>query len=414
MSITSILYIEDNLEIQKDYYNILTKQKYKVFVPNNKDDILSLYKEVSPDIVITDISSFGFNDFELIHKIKIINPNQTIIITTNQQESKYLLKAFDIGIDSYLLKPIKKESLLNKIHQIYEKKFAIKQKYKLLDSILQNKSALVFLTDFEKITYASKSFLDFFNIDKIDDFFYRFESILDMFINNERYLYAKTKDDFLNKFQNSNAIDKMVLMLGKDFNPKAYHVHIDKIQAQDDLYIISLTNISIIQQRNIEISHKAYVDGLTQISNRNKFEEIFSYEFDKFKRYKTNFSIAILDIDHFKKVNDTFGHLYGDEILIMLANKIDNSVRKTDLFARWGGEEFVLLMPNTNLENAKILTENLRVIVQNEKHEVVGNVTSSFGITTIKQNDTLESIFQRCDKALYNAKRNGRNKVEVL
>ena len=414
MTVTSILYIEDNLEIQKDYKNILSTKNYQIFIPCNKNDILDLYNKHSPDIVICDICNFESNEFEIINKIKKINPNQSIILNTYKEEKKFLLKAFDIGIDAYLLKPIEEEVLLQKINQVYKKNFVFKEKYNLLDNILKNKSALVFQTDFKTISYASKSFLDFFNITNIDEFFNRFESILDMFINNEIYLSAKTKEEFLIKFQNSSAIDKMVLMLGKDFNPKAYHVHIDKIENEDDLYVISLTNISIIQQRNIEISHKAYVDGLTQINNRNKFEEVFSYEFDKFQRYKTDFSIAILDIDHFKKVNDTYGHLCGDEILIMLANKVNNSIRKTDLFARWGGEEFVLLMPNTNIQNAKILVENLRVIIENEKHKIVGNVTSSFGVTSINNKDTLESIFKRCDEALYNAKRNGRNTVEVF
>jgi len=120
----------------------------------------------------------------------------------------------------------------------------------------------------------------------------------------------------------------------------------------------------------------------------------------------------MLDIDFFKDVNDTYGHLVGDEILIMLCENVMKNLRQSDSFARWGGEEFVILFTNTNIKNALISTENFRKIIKSHKHQGAGNITVSFGLTEYKQGDTIESIIDRADKALYEAKHSGRDCVK--
>ena len=121
----------------------------------------------------------------------------------------------------------------------------------------------------------------------------------------------------------------------------------------------------------------------------------------------------MFDIDHFKDFNDTYGHLIGDEVLIMLAENIDKHVRNTDTFARWGGEEFVILFPETTTEEAKIVCEKLRISIEHLSHKTAGGITASFGITQYIENDTIKTMFKRCDDALYEAKENGRNMVCV-
>lgn len=165
------------------------------------------------------------------------------------------------------------------------------------------------------------------------------------------------------------------------------------------------------EQLKFELAHMAYRDGLTGIFNRNKFEEIFEYELKQIKRYKRPLCLAVLDIDHFKNFNDTFGHLIGDEVLIMLADTINENTRDTDLFARWGGEEFVILFNNTPLDIAIDKAQELRGIIEKLEHKTAGKITVSFGVTQLKDNDTLKSILDRADKALYQAKNSGRNCV---
>ncbi len=122
-------------------------------------------------------------------------------------------------------------------------------------------------------------------------------------------------------------------------------------------------------------------------------------------------SLVFFDIDHFKKVNDVFGHLAGDEVLRHIAHLVKSSLRKSDLIARWGGEEFIILLPNTGLDVAIRLAQNIRKIVAIEKFEDVGYLTCSFGVTQLGEDEEEDSVLRRIDTLLYQAKENGRNTV---
>ena len=108
-----------------------------------------------------------------------------------------------------------------------------------------------------------------------------------------------------------------------------------------------------MQEELIKVENKAYIDGLTGVYNRNKFNELFENELERVKRYNVPLSISILDIDRFKSFNDKFGHSIGDEVLISMAQTVNNNIRTNDIFARWGGEEFIIMFINTPLEKAK-------------------------------------------------------------
>jgi len=123
--------------------------------------------------------------------------------------------------------------------------------------------------------------------------------------------------------------------------------------------------------------------------------------------------LVFFDLDFFKKVNDTYGHDIGDETLITFAKTIDENIRVTDVFARWGGEEFTLIMPNTTIENGFQVVDNLRKLIQNTRFKQIGHKTCSVGLTSFKDGDVIESIVARADEALYEAKETGRNKVVV-
>ena len=130
----------------------------------------------------------------------------------------------------------------------------------------------------------------------------------------------------------------------------------------------------------------------------------------KAKRYNTPLSIIYFDIDHFKQINDTYGHKKGDFILKEVSKIILQNIRKTDIFGRWGGEEFIIILPFTDLENALILAEKLRKKI--EEHDFDGiNITISFGVTELKIDDNADTLINRADEALYKAKNKGRNRV---
>lgn len=162
-----------------------------------------------------------------------------------------------------------------------------------------------------------------------------------------------------------------------------------------------------------KLSTMAYTDSLTHIYNRLHFAHFLDVEIDKVKRYGGTFSIIFFDLDHFKEVNDNFGHLAGDEVLEKTTEIVSSANRSADIFARYGGEEFIILTPETDLSGALIHAERLRNDIEKHEFRTVGNITSSFGVTEfVAESDDVEKLLERADKALYIAKEYGRNRVE--
>lgn len=154
------------------------------------------------------------------------------------------------------------------------------------------------------------------------------------------------------------------------------------------------------------------IDPLTDIGNRRYFLDMLNREYSINARYKRPLSIIMFDIDHFKNINDTYGHDKGDAVLKDISQEIKSKLRASDNFARWGGEEFMILLPETNLDDACNVAEKLRIDIQKYDFKFPQNVTCSFGVTEFKKDESHEDIIKRVDTLLYNAKSNGRNRVE--
>ncbi len=160
---------------------------------------------------------------------------------------------------------------------------------------------------------------------------------------------------------------------------------------------------------------RARTDPLTGLPNRTAYEQHLDTEMQRWERYSAHFSMAVGDIDFFKRINDQLGHLAGDRVLRLVAKVLRQNLRGTDFIARFGGEEFVILFPSTHAEEALQATEKLRVAVQNSPFNFKGEpveVTLSFGVAEVQDGDDLESLFTRADKALYRAKEQGRNQTQ--
>ncbi|HHF7380215.1 TPA: GGDEF domain-containing protein [Legionella anisa] len=156
----------------------------------------------------------------------------------------------------------------------------------------------------------------------------------------------------------------------------------------------------------------SFTDQLTGLYNRYKVRDLFEFEQEQMIRYNTELSVILMDLDFFKSVNDHYGHNAGDAVLKEIALILQLVVRRSDIVARWGGEEFIIVTPKTTLEQSLNLAEKLRQQVQNTSFSNVGHITASFGIASFKKTDTLETMIQRADQALYRAKELGRDNVQ--
>ena len=168
---------------------------------------------------------------------------------------------------------------------------------------------------------------------------------------------------------------------------------------------------AILRQKVIQLSQKDYLTGLY---NRRKVTELLEGEIRRASRYDTSFVVIMMDVDHFKAVNDRFGHQAGDRVLAKIAEVTRSSVRATDLVGRWGGEEFVIISPETGLDGGFWLAEKIRSRLESADLGEIGPTTASFGVAPFVDGDNVEDITARADSGLYAAKQGGRNRVEKV
>ncbi|MDO8453729.1 MAG: GGDEF domain-containing protein, partial [Sulfurimonas sp.] len=170
------------------------------------------------------------------------------------------------------------------------------------------------------------------------------------------------------------------------------------------------------QRENIKLEEMAFHDILTGMLNRRKFEELSALEIKQSKRYNRDLTLLMLDIDHFKNINDTYGHAIGDEVLKHFANICKHIAREADIVARIGGEEFVIILPETDIEGAYNFSERLRKEVFNSSVTIESQTIKysvSIGIASLKEDKDVKTILQKADEALYEAKESGRNTTIV-
>lgn len=164
-------------------------------------------------------------------------------------------------------------------------------------------------------------------------------------------------------------------------------------------------------EKNRELEQLSITDQLTGIFNRLKLHQLLNSEIERSKRYNTPLSLLLLDVDHFKGINDNHGHPAGDSVLVEVAALLKQHSRSSDSVGRWGGEEFIVICTETHLDGAAQLAESLRATIASHRFTVDRQITVSIGITSVHTDDSLESLIERVDRALYQAKENGRNCV---
>ena len=225
--------------------------------------------------------------------------------------------------------------------------------------------------------------------------------------------------DFLQKSENKVFYEKAIS------DPTQYY-HISCARSLDvsDKFQGSIIVIEDITNRKTlekELEKLATTDPLTGAKNRRFFLQLFEQEISRFQRYQKPFGLLILDIDHFKIINDTYGHDTGDKVIKNLVVESMSVLRDSDIFARWGGEEFIILLPESNVHEASTVAERLRSKLSKveitSKDETLITYTVSIGLRVVNQEETdvhVNEIIREADESLYTAKKRGRNRVVML
>lgn len=216
---------------------------------------------------------------------------------------------------------------------------------------------------------------------------------------------SKEKEDIINVFD-YGAVD----YINKPFHSwellARVKIHLEMKKTQEELKNI-----------NSQLEKLVRTDSLTGVNNRREILSLGEKEFQRCRRYHRYFSLLVIDIDHFKYINDTFGHILGDKTLITVAGAIKNCLRQVDSFGRFGGEEFVAILPETNLEDAGTLARRICQVINKLNIEIDRQkvrVTASIGVATLSPEDNnLEAVIERADRAMFAAKNQGRNRVSL-
>ena len=408
----TVLYAEDEKDAREAFAKTLKRRTKEQYIADDGEKAIELYRQYQPDIVITDINMPNKNGIELAREILEINPEQIIIFTTAHTESKYTLRALEMQVEAYLVKPININKFKEKLNHIAKNIISERENrknQKIIQAMLDSRSTTLVLTDFFNIEFASKSFLKLFNITCKEEFSLKYKNFLDIFKNMPGCIYEITKDNFMESY---NSKEETIVCLSK--TEKFYKIDIDEINiGKSILYAISFVDITTLHNQRKKALYESFHDNLTSSYNRVMFDKLLDKEYLRFIRYQRPLCLAIFDIDYFKAINDTYGHLVGDRILISLAEFFHKNTRDIDIFARWGGEEFVLLMGETKIDEAQKVCEKLVRGVEEMEIKNLPKITMSAGVTEIDKDDSKEEFFQRADSALYDAKRNGRNQVVV-
>jgi len=414
----TILCIDDirtNLFTIQSVIEDLADELYDVVLAQSANEGLNILLKQKIDIILLDVMMPDIDGFEAAKIIKSNKKTKTIpiIFVTANKDNKTIENCFKVGGDDYISKPFNHTELLARLSfhlRLKEQTEQLKQEKEYAQNILNLQKNILITTTTKKIINVNNSFLEFFNYKNFREVENSYKCIGNSFISEDGYFSISLVKDEINWIDEVSRLSKDNDVLVKLLKDNKEYIFNIKVANFSDQYILTLTDITQISQQSLEYKYEASYDNLTQVYNRNMFHSLMKEKISAYKENHKSFVFIMLDIDFFKKVNDNYGHLVGDDVLINIAKLIKNHIRSNDIFARWGGEEFVLSF-DVGIERGVEIANNLRNVIEKYEFDVIKNLTCSFGITQFKDNDTINSIIKRADEALYEAKDTGRNKV---
>jgi diguanylate cyclase (GGDEF)-like protein len=291
--------------------------------------------------------------------------------------------------------------------KVHEQTIKLENANMKLENIFNITPNITLLTSGKKLVKANSEFYNFTGYKNLEDFLSDYDCICDMFLAIDGYLTPIIEGMSWVKYVvlNKGRVHKAVIE--KNGEEYLFLVNATEYYENEQIYFIAVfENIT-------ELQRVAYTDHLTKLMNRVKIDEMLERCTNSYRRYKNIYSVILLDIDHFKLVNDTYGHLVGDDILRHIAKLLSENTRNIDLVGRWGGEEFLIIAKETNIEGASVVAEKIRKSVESYVFEIAKNQTVSLGIAQIKEDETIDELLKRADDALYTAKESGRNRIVV-
>ena len=393
------------------------KESYKVVTALSGQEALSvlLYQDI--DMILLDVMMPEMNGFEtakFILKNKKTR-NIPIIFVTAKKDDETIAQCYNVGGVDYLNKPYSEVELFARISfhlELIDEHKKLQQERDFAQKILDTLENIVLVTDGVEVTKVNKRLLDYFDVDSRESFTKQFGCLVTLFVEEEGCFYPHKElesGSWIEQLYKLLETSQQIVAIENRKTKKISFFSID-VSLLGKQYLVTLTDVTQLSEASKDFEFSAFHDSLTGVYNRQRFNMMLATKFAS----QESFAFIMLDIDRFKKINDIYGHLTGDKILQELATEVQKKIRNNDIFARWGGEEFVIILDNVHSINvAKKVAEQIRKHIQSYNFYEVGKVTCSFGVTICNEDDTIESVTKRADEALYEAKETGRNRVCV-
>ena len=402
---TFILIVDDTPKNIQLLGTVLKNVGYKIIVASNGIQALGILEKIKPDLILLDVMMPDLDGYETCKRIKESEKlkNIPVIFLTAKTQPEDIVKGFDLGAVDYIVKPFNSSELLARVKTHLELKF----NQELLQTLLNFQRDMVLMTDGEKVIAANYSFLKFANCKNVEDFNLKYDHIKDLL-----EFEVKVEKNDVSKLLRLPKEEEFKVKMKRDNGEYLIFRIKQNVIPEKEVSILSLVDITQLENQKSSLEEKASIDELTKVYNRTKFQQLFKNILEENQVNPKSLCLVIFDIDHFKKINDTYGHNKGDDVLVNIASFIKSQIRMSDILCRWGGEEFTLLLVGSNIEDGVKICEKIRVQVQNHPFIQDRQVTVSMGITHYLPNDNLETFVARADNALYLAKRTGRNRTE--
>lgn len=415
-----ILIVEDS-KVSREYLKKILETYYKeIIIAENGLEGIQKFKEFKPKLIITDIRMPEMDGLSMIDELKKIQNHFYAIVLSAHDEKEFLKEAITKGVYKFISKPIDIQELLITIREIkknieYQEK--INRQHLLIETILNSLNVIVVITNGQEIFALNQYGLNFTGYSTLSDFKQEHKCICEFFLDEEGFI--KNTEDWIEKAKELESYKRKVKI--QNYHTKEKHIFIIDIQnfeLDSNYYIVVFYDITLQEEQSEELKKLATIDFLTGIYNRQHFHTLLEFHLEKHLRYKElhPFGLLLLDFDHFKKINDTYGHLIGDKVLKEFCKVIKQNIRKSDFFARWGGEEFIILSTENTKEQLIYFAEKIRRLIEDHfsHHKELPKLTVSIGVTQFHPKDNLTLLLERVDEALYLAKHKGRNRIEYL
>ena len=406
----SMLVVNLTTETKNNYLHTFKKTFSKIEMTNSIVRGFNLYQVNHPEVVLIEAGDNGREAIQFTEKVRTENRNTQILLVAKHINHQLYCKLVELRVEHLLLDPFTQDQVEEAIKKAVDNvilSYKARKQRLFLETLLNFQEDLIFTLDsLHGIVDCNEAFLQFFsekreNLPKLNLNEYlvcedtsrsSFYEVVDLLTNHCETKHYKLK------------------LRNAEHKECTFFVKAAKIEPEQNTFVVC-TDISELQKEIKKNEFLAEKDALTKVYNRYKFEEILNQEMQRAKRYNTELSLILIDIDHFKDINDTYGHNVGDEILAKVAKLIEGRIRETDILARWGGEEFVILIPETDQSGAIQLAETLRQLIESHQFPIVSNMTSSFGVCQYNGTITEKDFIYKADTALYKAKNLGRNRV---